>query len=638
MRKETVHQDKEENFASWKKLSALNKVLLLEKTVLENNVEKAEKVIDACKPFEFTARALGFACRFCGTEMVKLLVEKGKATFDFDKKGCLQSKYSISENTKYSWYGYAKFELMPIVDSIRNLRLFGDLRNTSDVATENFEREPQPESVRLENVRYISGVKKLKEYTGQMLYYAIMNGKDAFVKVIRDNGGNLDSEHIDFFKDPNTYVSERNNFVYVLSTMDAGRMEITVNTLLDLLQDTGNRLKVVPSFLKEFLRGNAKMFTRVLTEGDCGKINESKLLNEALECGSTEIFALLLEKGYAKNISLRDKLIERANALGKTEHLAALLDYKNRTANLEEEAAQKQAKEMRELMAAPDSVQQLKKKWSYKKLEDGTLVITSYKGEELEVEIPARIGKTAVTVIGEEAFSPTAGQEMSVPKVKNAEIRRQITSVHIPNSVTTISAGTFYGCTGLTSISIPDSVTEIGGGAFSNTAWYQNQPKGCVYAGKVVIGLKETTEAVIREGTVAIGGRAFADCSSLTKVNIPHGVTEIGFGAFCGCTGLTEIIMPKGVMAIGSRAFSGCTSLTSITIPDGVMKIGWSVFHGCTGLTEITIPDGVTEIGSGIFYDCTALEKVKLPKQLKADFDETQLRNRLALNKDVVIE
>ena len=50
----------------------------------------------------------------------------------------------------------------------------------------------------------------------------------------------------------------------------------------------------------------------------------------------------------------------------------------------------------------------------------------------------------------------------------------------------------FYGCTGLTSISIPNSVTSIGYNVFYGTAWYDKQPEGIVYAGKYVYNYKGT--------------------------------------------------------------------------------------------------------------------------------------------------
>ena len=167
-----------------------------------------------------------------------------------------------------------------------------------------------------------------------------------------------------------------------------------------------------------------------------------------------------------------------------------------------------------------------------------------------------------------------------------------LTSIVIPNSVTSIEYMTFCGCTGLTSIEIPNSITSIDYDAFAGTAWFENQPDGLVYAGKVLYKYKGTmpvnTSITIKDGTLGITGSAFEECYGLTSIVIPNSVTSIGDGAFWYCAGLTSIEIPNSVTSIGNHAFYNCYGLTSVTIPNSVTSIGDYAFDGCTGLTSIT--------------------------------------------------
>ena len=204
----------------------------------------------------------------------------------------------------------------------------------------------------------------------------------------------------------------------------------------------------------------------------------------------------------------------------------------------------------------------------------------------------------SVTSIGDYAFSGCSG----------------LTSVTIPNSVTSIGDGAFRNCSGLTSVIIPISVTSIGGYAFSYTAWYNNQPNGLVYAGKVAYNYKgempANTNIKIMDGTLGIAGSAFSGYSNLTSVVIPNSVTSIGGSAFRNCSGLTSVTIPNSVTSIGSEAFYNCSGLTSVTIPNSVTSIGVSAFSGCSGLTSVTIPNSVTSIGNYAFDGCSGLTSV----------------------------
>ena len=165
-----------------------------------------------------------------------------------------------------------------------------------------------------------------------------------------------------------------------------------------------------------------------------------------------------------------------------------------------------------------------------------------------------------------------------------------MTSITIPNSVTSIGYDTFCGCTGLTSVTIPNSVTSIGQNAFSNCT-----------------GL---TSVDIPNSVTSIGNYAFERCSGLTSVTIPNSVTSIGDFVFQYCSGLTSVTIPISVTSIGNSAFSYCRSLTSVTIPNSVKSIDKSAFSECSSLTSITIPNSVTSISDEAFAKCSNLENV----------------------------
>ena len=176
----------------------------------------------------------------------------------------------------------------------------------------------------------------------------------------------------------------------------------------------------------------------------------------------------------------------------------------------------------------------------------------------------------------------------------NSIVDRSVTSIDIPNDVTSIGQYAFRNCSSLTSVNIPDSVTSIGEHAFT----------GCT----------KLTNIGIPDSVTIIGNAAFYGCTSLTSVSIGNGVTIIGSYVFTGCSALTSITIPDSVTSIGDGAFDGCSSLTSVTIGNGVTIIGIYVFTGCSALTSVTVKATTPPtLGSGTFKnnDC----KIFVPRQ-----------------------
>ena len=284
--------------------------------------------------------------------------------------------------------------------------------------------------------------------------------------------------------------------------------------------------------------------------------------------------------------------------------------------------------------------------------------LMGYLGTETEIELPASFTAYNGTFVEnyeiyEDTFAYCSDLTSiiipdSVTSIGRTAFRHctELTSITIPDSVTSIGVGAFTDCSSLTSVAIGDSVTSIGMGAFEDCTgltsivvddgnYVYHSAGNCIIetASKtLIVGCKNSI--IPDDGSVtSIGGFAFWNCDGLTTVTIPDSVTSIGINAFSGCsTNLIEkengvsyvdswvidfdesvsfVGLREGTRGIADSAFEYCTNLTTVIIPNSVTSIGIYAFRGCTGLTSVTIPDSVTSIGFGAFSDCSGLKYVK---------------------------
>ncbi len=196
-----------------------------------------------------------------------------------------------------------------------------------------------------------------------------------------------------------------------------------------------------------------------------------------------------------------------------------------------------------------------------------------------------------------------------------------ITSVTIPNSVTTIGSEAFKNCSNLSTINNGENVEIVYGNAFNGTPWYNNQPDGPIYFGKALCACKgelpEGTSLTIKEGTLSITQGIFSFCKGLTSITIPEGITNIDLSTFFVCYDLVSVKLPESLTIINSEAFRECDDIVSIHIPSHVKYIRSGAFRDCRSLTTINIPEGVEEIGDDAFFYCNNMAAIALPKSLK---------------------
>ena len=229
---------------------------------------------------------------------------------------------------------------------------------------------------------------------------------------------------------------------------------------------------------------------------------------------------------------------------------------------------------------------------------DGNATITKFLGPDAstkstgsyDIEIPEKLGIYTVTGLGEDSFT---GYQFTGDWYK---FGRNIRSVTIPESVTSIGMKAFMDCDGLESLTIKGAIKSMGFEAFAR----------CEHLKTLSLGEKIQT----------IGDYAFYDCSDLENVTIPQSVTSIGQSAFDRC-GLHTLTIEGPIESMGDSAFYECTKLETISFGEKIKTIGKQAFQGCSSLTKVTIPDSVTSIGQSAFINCTSLTTLSLGKNIE---------------------
>ena len=257
------------------------------------------------------------------------------------------------------------------------------------------------------------------------------------------------------------------------------------------------------------------------------------------------------------------------------------------------------------------------------------------------------ISDTEVTIY---SVDPSLSGEFIIPETANENLYK----------VVAISDSAFANCSAITSITIPESLTSIGSGVFEGCTALENinwEAINCSYSGITAILPSTVKQVIFGDKVETITNYLCADLTSIESFIIPKSVNVIGVGAFANCYSMQTIEIPEKVISIGDGAFhntsivnvewnavnlynngmsflpssvrninfgndvvyipmyacQGLTNLTSVVIPDAVEKIDVYAFEGCTSLSEVKIGKSVTDIMYLAFGNCTALENIIIP-------------------------
>ena len=192
------------------------------------------------------------------------------------------------------------------------------------------------------------------------------------------------------------------------------------------------------------------------------------------------------------------------------------------------------------------------------KIIEGGICVTKLHGRCAEVRIPEEINGFPVIEIAERAFAvkteaPTAEPmdeletefAFAMEDFEESDEGQALRRVFLPDSVETIGAYAFHGCSALERVSLPAKLQEI-------------------------------------------SLRMFDGCGSLEQITLPAGLKSIGDYAFYGCGSLQKLRLPESVERIGKYAFYNCRKMEEINIPLATTDLNMGMFLNCDSLKYLS--------------------------------------------------
>lgn len=170
-----------------------------------------------------------------------------------------------------------------------------------------------------------------------------------------------------------------------------------------------------------------------------------------------------------------------------------------------------------------------------------SIEITGFDNSVSDVVIPSEIEGLPVTAISVGAFYLST-----------------ITSIEVPDSVTSIGEMAFLGCTSLKSVKLSTGVAKIDKNAFGSCS-----------------ALQEIQVAKDNPNFSSLNGVLYSKKQD-TLVIYPAAKTDAAY------------IIPSGVTSVAMYAFSENPYLETLTIPNSLTKVGDSAFYNCKNLHAVS--------------------------------------------------